>query len=155
MKKIKDKSLIFLSVILLILLGFQLFSPRQIQSADTHFMTQINALRTGNGKNPIARNPYVDTLAYYIHAGYYDYFALLDKMDTLNLSEQGQYPVYWNLHVNSSVAEQINSMSEFEQGFFVNPDVLYWGHYIDRNTHEYVLVLIFANPLFQELDVAE
>jgi len=111
-------------------------------------MAQINILRTDNGRTPITMDSRVDALALYIHDGYYDYFAVLEKMDTLDLSGQGQYFVYWELTLTSSVAEQINSLSDFEQGIFVRPEVLYWSHHINRDTYDYILVLILSNPLY-------
>ena len=120
--------------------------------ADEHFMVQINNLRTDNGMGLVTRKPLADALAEYIYNGYENFFTLLDKMETLGLGGQGKYPVYWNMHVRSSVAEQINSLDMFEQGFFVNPDVVYWGHYINRLTMDYLLVLIMDNPLFKRMD---
>ena len=141
-----------LLLIMLSALGFQMlmlwFEGRH-DTVDNHFMTQINTLRAENGRSLIARNSRADALASYIHDGYYDYFAVLDKMDTLGLGGQGQYFVYWELTLTSSVAEQINSMNAFEQGLFVRPEALYWGHHIDRDNYDYTLVLILANPLYR------
>jgi len=115
-------------------------------------MSQINVLRSDNDLLEIERNPQADILAEYIYHGDVDLFEVLRRMEELGLSAGGQYPVYWEMHVRTSVADQINELPLFEQGFFVNPDVLYWGHYIDRDTQDYLLVLILANPLYEELD---
>ena len=116
-------------------------------------MTQINTLRTDNNLNPIERDRRVDELAEFIYYEFEeDFFSLLEKMDLLELSGQGQFPVFWELSLNSSVVEQINLMEESEKGLFVNPEVKYWGGYTAPETNEYMLVLILYNPLFQQAD---
>ena len=93
-----------------------------------------------------------DTLAQFIQEENPDYFYALEKMVSLGLGEDGRYYVYWDMHAHSSIAEQINALELTEQGFFVNPDVVYWGQFLNPKTQDYTLVLILDNPLFQRTE---
>ena len=145
------RTLTVMFIVLLLMLGDFIFLRVGHTRPDEHFMVQINNLRVEHFFEPIVHNADVDLIASYINNGYDNFFSLLEFTESVGLGTDGRFPVYWRLHIESSVADQINKLSVHEQGFFVNPDASYWGHHIDYYTQEYVLVLIFENPLFREL----
>ena len=145
---------VFLLLLLIFINGILLNACGITDNPDysNHYMTQINIIRSDYGVEIIEHNNLVDSFAEIIQKENPDYFEVLEKINFFEIGDSGSYHVYWNFDLKSSVAEQINALSVYEQGFFVNPDAIYWGYYINPKTLDYTLVLIFDNPLFHRTE---